>query len=59
MPTEARCHAVLDVCARIGLTVIATPSRRLRSEDGVQIGQGELYGSALRLQRVGKAKVAR
>ncbi len=66
-PTEAMCEAVLDVCERIGLTVIAQGIATMEQAAalrgmGCKIGQGELYGPALRLQRVGKtgkAKVAR
>lgn len=62
--TEAMCQAVLDVCGRIGLTVIvqgiatkeqAAALRRM----GCQLGQGELYGPALRLHRVAKAGKSR
>jgi EAL domain-containing protein (putative c-di-GMP-specific phosphodiesterase class I) len=65
--TEAMCQAVLDVCERIGLTVIAqgiatTEQAAALRGMGCKIGQGELYGPPLRLQRMGKAgkaKVAR
>ena len=58
---------VLDVCERIGLTVIAQGIATMEQaaalrEMGCKIGQGELYGPALRLQRMGKtrkAKIAR
>ena len=59
--TEAMCQAVLDVCQRIGLTVIAqgiaTADQAVALRGmGCQLGQGELYGPALRLQRVAKAR---
>ena len=61
--TEAMCQAVLDVCQRIGLTVIAqgiaTADQAVALRGmGCQLGQGELYGPALRLQRVGKVEKA-
>jgi EAL domain-containing protein (putative c-di-GMP-specific phosphodiesterase class I) len=55
------CQAVLDVCQRIGLTVIAQgiatedQARTLRGM-GCELGEGELYGSPLRLQRIAKAR---
>jgi diguanylate cyclase len=57
--TEAMCQAVLDVCERIGLSVIAqgiatTEQAAALRGMGCKIGQGELYGPALQLQRVGK-----
>ena len=59
--TEAMCQAVLDVCQRIGLTVIAqgiatADQAVVLRRMGCQLGQGELYGPALRLQRVGKVR---
>jgi len=65
--TEAMCPAVLDMCERIGLTVITqgvatTEQVAALKGMGCKIGQGDLYGPALRLQRVGKAgkaKIAR
>jgi len=59
--TEAMCEAVLDVCQRIGLTVIA---QGISTEEqahallglGCELGQGELYGAPLRLQRMAKAR---
>lgn len=59
--TEAMCQAVLDVCQRIGLTVIAqgiaTADQAVALRGmGCQLGQGELYGPTLRLQRVAKAR---
>jgi EAL domain-containing protein (putative c-di-GMP-specific phosphodiesterase class I) len=59
--TEAMCQAVLDVCQRIGLTVIA---QGIATEDqvhalrgmGCELGEGELYGPPLRLQRMAKAR---
>lgn len=64
--TEAMCSAVLDVCQRIGLTVIAkgiaTEERaRTLREMGCELGQGELYGPALRLQlaKTRKPQIAR
>jgi diguanylate cyclase len=57
--TEAMCQTVLDVCERIGLTAIAQGIATMEQAAalrgiGCKIGQGELYGPALRLQRVGK-----
>jgi EAL domain-containing protein (putative c-di-GMP-specific phosphodiesterase class I) len=54
--TEAMCQAVLEVCQRIGLSVIAqgiaTGSQALALQEmGCQLGQGELYGPVLRLPR--------
>jgi EAL domain-containing protein (putative c-di-GMP-specific phosphodiesterase class I) len=54
--TEAMCQAVLEVCQRIGLSVIAqgiaTAEQALALQRwGCQLGQGELYGPTLRLQR--------
>jgi EAL domain-containing protein (putative c-di-GMP-specific phosphodiesterase class I) len=59
--TEAMCQAVLDVCQRIGLTVIAQgieSEERARALQGLgcELGQGELYGAPLRLQRMSKAR---
>ena len=59
--TEAMCQAVLDVCQRIGLTVIAqgisneAQARALQGM-GCEFGQGEMYGPPLRLQRMAKAR---
>lgn len=52
--TEAMCQAVLEVCERIGLSVIAqgitTAGQALALQEmGCQLGQGELYGAPLRL----------
>ena len=60
--TEAMCQAVLEVCHRIGLTVIA---QGISTADqawavqamGCEFGQGELYGPPLRLQRLAKTSV--
>jgi EAL domain-containing protein (putative c-di-GMP-specific phosphodiesterase class I) len=54
--TEAMCQAVLEVCERIGLSVIAqgiaTAGQALALQEmGCQLGQGELYGPPLRLER--------
>jgi EAL domain-containing protein (putative c-di-GMP-specific phosphodiesterase class I) len=54
--TEGMCQAVLEVCQRIGLSVIAqgiaTADQALAlREMGCQLGQGELYGPPLRVQR--------
>lgn len=62
--TEAMCHAVLDVCQRIGLTVIAqgitnAEQARTLQEMGCELGQGELYGPPLRLQPMAKARKPR
>lgn len=59
--TEAMCQAVLDVCHRIGLTVIAqgianAEQARTLQEMGCELGQGELYGPPLRLQPMVKAR---
>jgi len=59
--TEAMCQAVLDVCQRIGLTVIAqgietADQARALQAMGCELGQGELFGPPLRLQRVAKAR---
>jgi len=59
--TEAMCQTVLDVCQRIGLTVIAqgiSSEEQARSLQGMwcEFGQGELYGPPLRLQRMAKAR---
>jgi FOG: EAL domain len=59
--TEAMCQAVLDVCQRIGLTVIAqgietADQARALQAMGCELGQGELFGPPLRLQRVSKAR---
>ena len=59
--TEAMCQAVLDVCQRIGLTVIA---QGIATEEqvhalqgmGCELGEGELFGPPLRLQRMAKAR---
>jgi EAL domain-containing protein (putative c-di-GMP-specific phosphodiesterase class I) len=56
MRTEAMCQAVLEVCQRIGLSVIAqgiaTGGQALALQEmGCQLGQGELYGPLLQLQR--------
>ncbi|HKS58975.1 MAG TPA: EAL domain-containing protein [Steroidobacteraceae bacterium] len=54
--TEAMCQAVLEVCERIGLSVIAqgitTAGQALAlHEMGCQLGQGPLYGPPLRLEQ--------
>jgi EAL domain-containing protein (putative c-di-GMP-specific phosphodiesterase class I) len=54
--TQAMCQAVLEVCERIGLSVIAqgiaTAGQALALQEmGCQLGQGELYGPPLRLER--------
>jgi EAL domain-containing protein (putative c-di-GMP-specific phosphodiesterase class I) len=59
--TEAMCQAVLDVCHRIGLTVIAqgianAEQARTLQGMGCELGQGELYGPPLRLQPMVKAR---
>jgi EAL domain-containing protein (putative c-di-GMP-specific phosphodiesterase class I) len=59
--TEAMCQAVLDVCHRIGLTVIAqgianAEQARTLQGMGCELGQGELYGPPLRLQPIAKAR---
>jgi len=59
--TEAMCQAVLDVCQRIGLAVIAQgieseEQARVLKGMGCELGQGELYGAPLRLQRMAKAR---
>jgi EAL domain-containing protein (putative c-di-GMP-specific phosphodiesterase class I) len=59
--TEAMCQAVLEVCHRIGLTVIAqgianAEQARTLQGMGCELGQGELYGPPLRLQPMPKAR---
>lgn len=59
--TEAMCQAVLEVCQRIGMSVIAqgitTAGQALALQEmGCQLGQGELYGPALRLERERKIR---
>jgi EAL domain-containing protein (putative c-di-GMP-specific phosphodiesterase class I) len=54
--TEAMCQAVLDICRRIGLEVIAqgiatAPQAAALQGMGCELGQGDLYGPPLRLQR--------
>jgi diguanylate cyclase len=65
--TEAMCQAVLDICHRIGLAVIAQgittdeQAQALRRM-GCELGQGELYGPPLRLQpapKIRKPQMAR
>jgi hypothetical protein len=64
---RAGLSAVRDVCERIGRTVIAQGIATMEQAAALRgmmckVGQGELYGPALRLQRMGKAgkaKVAR
>lgn len=62
--TEAVCQAVLEVCQRIGLSVIAqgiaTAGQALALQEmGCQLGQGDLYGPPRRLQRVAKARATK
>lgn len=59
--TEAMCQAVLDICQRIGLSVIALGIATARQalalkRTGCELGEGDLYGPPLRLQRVANAK---
>jgi EAL domain-containing protein (putative c-di-GMP-specific phosphodiesterase class I) len=59
--TEAMCQAALDVCQRIGLTVIAQgiateEQARTLHGMGCELGEGELYGPPLRLQRMTKTR---
>jgi EAL domain-containing protein (putative c-di-GMP-specific phosphodiesterase class I) len=59
--TEAMCQAVLDICRRIGLSVIAqgiaTRRQALALQGmGCELGQGDLYGPPLRLQRIARAR---
>ena len=59
--TEAMCQGVLDVCQRIGLTVIALGVATEAQAHALQrmsceLGQGELYGAPLRLQRMAKPR---
>lgn len=62
--TEAMCQAVLEVCQRIGLTVIAQGVETKEQAEGLrgmgcELGQGESYGEALRVQRVERGRKAR
>lgn len=59
--TEATSQAVLDICRRIGLSVIALGVATARQatalqEMGCELGQGDLYGPPLRLERVAKVR---
>ena len=59
--TEAMSQAVLDICRRIGLSVIALGIATARQATalqtmGCELGQGELYGPLLRLERVAKKR---
>lgn len=59
--TESMSQAVLDICRRIGLSVIALGVATARQATalqgmGCELGQGELYGPQLRLQRVAKKR---
>lgn len=59
--TEAMSQAVLDICRRIGLSVIALGIATARQATalqgmGCELGQGDLYGPPLRLQRVAKVR---
>lgn len=59
--TEAMSQAVLDICRRIGLSVIALGIATARQATalqgmGCELGQGDLYGPPLRLQRVAKKR---
>lgn len=59
--TEAMSQAVLDICRRIGLSVIALGIATARQAMalqtmGCELGQGDLYGPQLRLQRVAKTR---
>lgn len=52
--TEAMCQAVLDICRRIGLDVIAqgiVAARQVVALQamGCELGQGELYGEGIRI----------
>ena len=58
---EAMSQAVLDICRRIGLSAIALGIATARQATalqgmGCELGQGELYGPPLRLQRVAKKR---
>ena len=60
--TEAMCQAVLEVCERIGLSVIAqgitTAGQALALQEmGCQLGQGALYGPPLPLERERERKI--
>ncbi len=62
--TEAMCQAVLEVCQRIGLTVIAQGIETEEQAEGLrgmgcEFGQGALYGEAVRLERVERGRKAR
>ena len=60
--TDAMCQAVLDICRRIGLSVIAQGITTARQASvlqgmGCELGQGHLYGPPLRLQRIPRARL--
>jgi diguanylate cyclase len=59
--TEAMSQAVLDICSRIGLSAVALGIATARQATalqgmGCELGQGDLYGPPLRLQRVAKVR---
>lgn len=59
---QTTCRSLLDLCQRIGLSVIAGGVETARQgvtlqEMGCEMGQGKLYGTPLRLQRNQRVRV--